>query len=140
MMIRTVVAFSAILAVGAVAPAFAQEQIEGPAVNGTIQSIDESTRTVVLDNGQSYTMGESADMDSLRQGAQVDLSCDAAGTNCMVVSADMQNDVGPESETAPSAGTNDGGTEDMDAPGSTDADDSEGGTVTPDTGGATDSN
>jgi hypothetical protein len=105
-MMKTTVALSALLAVGAAGGALAQEQIEEPAISGTIQSVDPTSRTVVLDNGQSYTMGESANMESLQQGDEVDLSCDAAGTNCMAVTADAtpQNDEGPETETQPSAG------------------------------------
>lgn len=105
-MMKTTVALSALLAVGAAGGVLAQEQIEEPAISGTIQSVDPTSRSVVLDNGQSYTMGESADMSALEEGAQVDLSCDAAGTNCMTVTSDEmpQNDAGPESESQPSAG------------------------------------
>jgi hypothetical protein len=108
-MMKTTVALSALLAVGAAGGALAQEQIEEPAISGTIQSVDPTSRTVVLDNGQSYTMGESANMESLQQGDEVDLSCDAAGTNCMTVTSDAtpQNDAGPESQTQPSAGATD---------------------------------
>lgn len=109
-MMKSTVALSALLAVGAAGGALAQEQIEEPAISGTIQSVDPTSRTVVLDNGQSYTMGESADMTTLEQGAEVDLSCDAAGTNCMTVTSESpQNDAGPETEQ-PSAGT-EGGTD-----------------------------
>jgi hypothetical protein len=124
-MIKTTVALSALLVVGAAGGVLAQEQIEEPAISGTIQSVDPTSRTVVLDNGQSYTMGESADMSALEQGAEVDLSCDAAGTNCMTVTSDAtpQNDAGPETETQPSAGgtqeDTDGGATDVTPPSNT---------------------
>jgi hypothetical protein len=107
-MFKTAVALSAILAAGSAGAAFAQEQIAPPAISGTVQSVDPATRSVVLDDGQTYMLGEAADIGSLQTGARVDLSCDTAGANCMVVGSDLQNDVGPESGTEPSAGSNQG--------------------------------
>jgi hypothetical protein len=109
-MLRTALAASAILIFGASGTVLAQNQTETPAVNGTIQSVDQNARTVVLDNGQTYTLSESADIDSLQQGSKVNLSCDSSDANCMVVTSGTQNDLGPESETQPSAGSNDSNT------------------------------
>jgi hypothetical protein len=109
---KTAVALSTLLAVGCAGGVLAQEQIDPPAISGTVQSVDPATRTVVLDNGQTYSMGDSADIGMLQTGSQVDLNCDTNGSNCMVVGSDMQNDVGPESGTQPSAGSNQGGTDD----------------------------
>ncbi|MGH6928827.1 MAG: DUF1344 domain-containing protein [Dongiaceae bacterium] len=91
-MIKTAVALSALLAVGSAGAAFAQEQIETPAINGTVRSVDPATRSVVLDDGQTYMLSECADVGALQTGSQVDLSCDTNGANCMVVGSDMQND------------------------------------------------
>ena len=107
-MIKTAVALAALLAVGSAGAAVAQEQIETPAINGTVQSVDPATRSVVLDDGQTYMLSESADVGSLQAGSKVDLSCGTNGANCMVVGSDMQDDVGPESGTEPSAGANEG--------------------------------
>ncbi len=108
-MLKTAFPLSALLAVGSAGAALAQEQIEAPAISGTVQSVDPVTRSVVLDDGQTYVLGESADIGSLQTGSRVDLSCDTAGASCMVVGSDMQNDVGPESGTEPSAGSDNGG-------------------------------
>jgi hypothetical protein len=107
-MFKTAVALSALLAVGSAGAAFAQEQIEAPAISGTVQSIDPATRSVVLDNGQTYMLGESAEIGSLQTGSRVDLSCNADGANCMVVGSDTPSDIGPETGTEPSAGSNQG--------------------------------
>jgi hypothetical protein len=108
-MIRPAIVLSALLAVGSFGTVLAQEQMMDPsAVNGTVKAVDPGTRTVVLDNGQSYMLDDMTDMTSVRAGAPVALSCDTGGANCMVVSSGTQNDIGPESspesETAPSAG------------------------------------
>jgi Protein of unknown function (DUF1344) len=139
-MIKTAVALSALLAVGSAGAAVAQEQIEPPAISGTVQSVDPATRSVVLDNGQTYVLGDSADVGSLQEGSRVDLSCDTDGANCMVVTADMPNDVGPESGTEPSAGSNQGdsGSEGETVPPSN-ATPPDGSGTTPDGGGAGDS-
>jgi Protein of unknown function (DUF1344) len=108
-MIKTAVALSALLAVGSAGAVLAQEQIAPPAISGTIESVDPATRSVVLDDGQTYMLGESTDVGSLQAGSRVDLSCDTNGTNCTVVSSDMQNGVSPESGTEPSAGSNEDG-------------------------------
>jgi hypothetical protein len=48
----------------------------------------------------------------LQTGSQVDLNCDTNGANCTVVTSDMQNEVSPESGSQPSAGQNQGDTDD----------------------------
>lgn len=75
------IALSALLAVGAVGGALAQSQ---PTASGTVQSVDPSSRTVVLNDGRAYQMAEDADMGTMRAGAAVTMSCDTAGGNCMV--------------------------------------------------------
>jgi hypothetical protein len=112
-MIRPAIVVSALLAVGPAGIALAQEQMmDTSAVNGTVQTVDPGTRTVVLDNGQRYTLDEMTDMTLVHPGAPVALSCDTGGANCMVVTSGTQNDLGPEaspeSETAPSAGAAEG--------------------------------
>ena len=104
-MIKTAVAFSALLATGFAGAVLAQDQVDLPAISGTVDSVDPTTRTVLLDNGQTYVLGESAEIGSLRPGSRVDLNCDTNGANCTVVSSDSPN-AGPESGTEPSAGPN----------------------------------
>jgi hypothetical protein len=109
-MIKTVVTLSALLAAGSAGAVLAQEQVDPPAISGTVESVDPATRSVVLDNGQTYMMGDSAEIGTLQPGARVDLSCDTNGASCAVVSSSPQNDTGPESGTEPTAGpTPDGG-------------------------------
>lgn len=45
-----------------------------------------------------------ADMEALSEGSVVNLACDSADNDRMVVTSKSQNDVGPESDDAPSAG------------------------------------
>lgn len=117
-MFKTAAALSAILAVGSVGAALAEEA--APGISGTIQSYDEGTRTIVLDNGKSYTLNADQHVSMLREGSRVNLSCDDAGgtmTNCMVSESGTTGEDGPsgqsetpESGTQPSAGTESGGT------------------------------
>ena len=86
-MIKSAVALSTVMALGAAGAAFAQSQPAAPAIDGTIQSVDPGTNTVVLDDGQTYTLGDSAEMGALREGSRVTLSCDDTGANCMVMSS-----------------------------------------------------
>jgi hypothetical protein len=46
---------------------------------------------------------------TLGKGASVALACDTAGANCMVITSGLPNDITPESQTSPSAGTDKGG-------------------------------
>jgi hypothetical protein len=107
-MIRPAIALSALLAVGPVGSVLAQDMMDESTVNGTVRTIDPGTRTVVLDNGQSYMLGEDTDMTAVQAGAPVALSCDTGGANCMVVSSGTPNDIGPESDNEPSAGAAEG--------------------------------
>jgi hypothetical protein len=104
-MIRTMVALSIPLVLVAVSgPGLAQEQVETPAITGTVDSVDPTARSVVLDNGQTYMMGDSAELGSLQPGARVDLACDTNGANCTIVSSAAPKNARPESGTEPSAG------------------------------------
>jgi hypothetical protein len=117
-MFKTAAALSAILAVGSVGAALAEEA--GPGISGTIQSYDEGTRTIVLDNGKSYPLNADQHVSTLREGSRVNLSCDDTGgtmTNCMVSESGTTGEEGPsgqsetpESGTQPSAGTESGTT------------------------------
>lgn len=117
-MFKTAAALSAILAVGSVGAALAEEA--GPGISGTIQSYDQGTRTIVLDNGKSYMLNADQHVSTLRAGSRVNLSCDDTGgtmTNCMVSESGTTGEDGPsgqsetpESGTQPSAGTESGGT------------------------------
>jgi type II secretory pathway pseudopilin PulG len=106
-MIKSVIALSAILTLGSIAAALAQDNN----IQGTIQSIDSANRTVTLDNGQTVKLGPSADMSRLRAGGTIDETC-AGGTvaNCSLMQPDTQNpaaqQTSPENQTAPSAGSN----------------------------------
>lgn len=113
-MLKTATALSAILALGVVGAATAQEAT--PGVSGTIQSIDEGTRTVVLDDGQSYVLSADQHVSTLREGTRINLSCDDAMTNCMVSESGTTGESGPtgqsetpESQIEPSAGSDSGG-------------------------------
>jgi hypothetical protein len=102
--------------VGSVGAALAEEA--GPGISGTIQSYDEGTRTIVLDDGKSYMLKEH--VSTLREGSKINLSCDDTGgtmTNCMVSKSGTTGEDGPtgqsetpESGTQPSAGTESGTT------------------------------
>jgi hypothetical protein len=117
-MFKTAAALSAILAMGSVGAALADEA--GSAISGTIQSYDEGTRTVVLDNGKTYTLNADQHVSTLREGSRINLSCDDSGgtmTNCMVSESGTTGEAGPsgqsetpESGTQPSAGTDSSGT------------------------------
>ncbi len=75
----------------------AQDEIEVPAVSGTVQFFDRESRTIVFEDGTRYTLGENSDVGTLQEGSEVTLSCDATDTNCAVVTSET-----PESEgTAP---------------------------------------
>jgi hypothetical protein len=87
-------ALSALLVVVGAGGALAQG---GPGASGTVQSVDPSTRTVVL-NGQAYQMAEEADMGTLRAGSTVTMSCDAAGRNCLVTAFLPANETGGKPE------------------------------------------
>ena len=99
------IALSALLAVGAVGEAHAQG---GPGASGTVQSVDPSTRTVVL-NGQAYQLAEGADMGRLRAGSAVTMSCDTSGRNCLVAAFLPANETGGKPEAdLPGAGAAEG--------------------------------
>ena len=106
-MIKGVIALSAVLTLGSIAAALAQDNN----IQGTIQSIDSANRTVTLDNGQTVKLGPGADMSRLRAGGTIDETC-AGGTvaNCSLMQPDTQNpaaqQTSPENQTAPSAGSN----------------------------------
>jgi hypothetical protein len=115
-MFKTAAALSAIVALGSVGAALAEEA--GSGISGTIQSYDEGTRTIVLDNGKSYMLKEH--VSTLREGSRINLSCDDTGgtmTNCMVSESGTTGESGPtgqsetpESTAQPSAGSESGGT------------------------------
>lgn len=68
---------------------------------------------MVLDDGQSYTLDESANVGSLMEGSHVNLSCESAGTGCMVVEPGNSDAAGPEgqSETPTESEPTDGTTQ-----------------------------
>lgn len=110
----TATALSALLALGIVGTAAAQEA--SPGISGTIQSIDEGTRTVVLDDGKSYVLSADQHVSTLREGTRINLSCDDAMTNCLVSESGTTGESGPtgqsetpESQIEPSAGSDSGG-------------------------------
>ncbi|HUL09901.1 MAG TPA: hypothetical protein VLV76_26455 [Candidatus Acidoferrum sp.] len=88
------IALSALLAVGAAGSALAQSQ---PTASGTVQSVDPSSRTVVL-NGQAYKMAETEDMGVLRAGSAIAMSCDTSGGNCQVTAFLPANETGGKPE------------------------------------------
>ena len=90
------IALSALLCVGVVGVALAQSQ---PTASGTVQFVDPSSRTVVLD-GQAYKMAETEDMGVLRAGSAIAMSCDTSGGDCQVTAFLPANETGgkPESE------------------------------------------
>jgi hypothetical protein len=113
-MLKTAAALSAIVAVSSVGAALAQEA--EPGISGTIQSIDEGSRTIVLDDGKTYMLNADQHVSTLREGSRVNLSCDDAMTNCLVSESGTTGESGPtgqsdtpESSTQPSAGTESGG-------------------------------
>jgi Protein of unknown function (DUF1344) len=113
-MFRTAAALAAVLAVGSVDAALADEAESG--ISGTIQSIDQGTGTVVLDNGKSYRLNADQHVSTLREGSRINLSCDDDMTNCMVSESGTTGEGGPtgqsdtpESATQPSAGAETGG-------------------------------
>ena len=106
-MMKTALALSTLLAAGSAGALLAQEQIDPPAISGTIESVDPTSRSIVLEDGQTYMMGDSAELGSLQPGARVDLTCDTNGANCTVVSSGPPN-VSPELGTEPSAGPGQG--------------------------------
>jgi hypothetical protein len=65
--------------------AFAQDQVEQPAVSGVVQSYDANSREVIFEDGTRYTLGENSTVDSLENGSEVSLSCDLSNANCAVV-------------------------------------------------------
>jgi len=113
------IALSALLAVSAAGSALAQSQ---PTASGTVESVDPSSRTVVLNDGRAYTMAEDTDMGTMRAGAAVSMSCDAAGGNCMVVAMLPATETGgkPEAEAtadgAAEGASNQGAAEQRHAP------------------------
>jgi hypothetical protein len=108
-MIKTVIAFSAILTLGSVGAVFAQDQSSNK-IQGTIRSIDSTNRTVTLESGQTVKLGASADMSGLQEGGTIDETC-SGGTmaNCTLMQPDTQEPAAqqnsPENQTAPSAGS-----------------------------------
>jgi hypothetical protein len=109
-MIKTVIALSAILTLGSVGVIFAQDQTSNK-IHGTIRSVDSANRTVTLENGQTVKLGSSADMSRLREGGTIDETCSGSTmANCSLMQPDAQGpaaqQTSPESQTAPSAGSN----------------------------------
>jgi hypothetical protein len=110
-MFKTAAALSAILAVGSVGVALAEDT--GSGISGTIQSIDENTRTITLDNGKTYTLSGDQHVSTLRAGNRINLSCDDDGANCMVSESGTTGETGPsrqseEETTQPAAGAESG--------------------------------
>src|SRR5262249_51730473 len=105
---KIVVALSAGIMLASAGSALAQTQTTDR-IHGTIRSIDQTNRTVTLDNGQTVKLGTSADMGQLRAGGTIDQTC-AGGTtaNCTLMQPDTTNSMtqpsSPESQTAPSTG------------------------------------
>jgi hypothetical protein len=105
MLIKSAAVLSVLLAAGAAGPAFAQDSTTRPGVTGTVESVDPGTRMVVLDGGRTYHMRKDADVSALSRGASIAMACDPDGANCMVITSGLPNDITPESQTDPSAGT-----------------------------------
>jgi Protein of unknown function (DUF1344) len=108
-MMKISLALSTAIVLSAGGAAFAQQQLPDPAIEGTIQSVDPGTNTMVLDDGQSYRLGEGVALDTIGEGSHVTLSCDDTGANCMVMSAGTTGESGPEAQSPeeqakPSAG------------------------------------
>lgn len=83
-MTKSVASIISVLFVSGLAgSALGQDQ---PAVSGTVESVDSMSRTIVLDDGQSYTLNETADMNELEQGSDVSISCESTNADCMVLS------------------------------------------------------
>jgi Protein of unknown function (DUF1344) len=102
--IKRMIALSTLLAAGTVGMALAQDQSMSPAASGTVLSVDPASRTVVLDDGQAYMMGEQANMGAIKPGSSVNMSCEQTGTNCMVEAALPPSETGGKTNTGPSAG------------------------------------
>lgn len=64
----TIGAFSAIAMLAFAGPALAED------VSGKIQSIDEQARSITLDDGMIYQLGEGVSLDALSEGQSVTLS------------------------------------------------------------------
>jgi hypothetical protein len=107
LLIRTT-ALMAVLAAGAASAALAEDTTTKPGVTGTVQSVDPSTRAVVLDDGRTYHMRKDADVSTLGKGVSVALACDTSGANCMVITSGPPNDAVP-ANPSPGAGTGQGG-------------------------------
>jgi hypothetical protein len=91
-----------VVLVSTISNARADDPTTKPGVTGTVESVDQGTRTVTLDGGRIYRMREDADMSTISHGVSIALACDTAGTNCMVITAGPANDMVPESQANPS--------------------------------------
>ncbi len=76
----------------------AQDEIEVPAVSGTVQFLDRQSRTIVFEDGSRYTLGENSDVGTLQEGSEVTLSCDATDSNCAVVTSETPKSEGNGSD------------------------------------------
>jgi hypothetical protein len=70
-LMRTIVA-TALVVSTAIVPVVAS----AAEVEGKIQSLDQTERTIVLDNGTKITVGADVSMDNLKQGSDVKVSYD----------------------------------------------------------------
>lgn len=58
-------------------------------VEGTVQTIDPATRTITLDDGTSFKVGEAVDLASVTAGAKVKLTVDDTTSEVTAVEAQM---------------------------------------------------